>query len=182
MPTGKRTARGFTYIGILIAVTIIGVALATTGLVWHTKQQRARERELLYIGDQFRLAIGKYVNASSGTRQYPGSLDDLLRDPRQPGVVRYIRKIYFDPITRSQDWGLIKDANDHIMGVFSKSEKHPIKQRNFSQVDKDFADKTSYSDWKFIYLRPKFGQVKTRTPKTTAAPAITRPSVSSGTQ
>lgn len=181
MPTGKHTAAGFTYIGILIAVTIMGVALAATGVVWHTAQQRNRERELLYVGDQFREAIGRYVNASSGIRQYPASLEDLLRDPRQPGVVRYLRKIYYDPITSSQEWGLVKDVNDRIIGVYSQSKQHPIKQRNFSQEDQDFTDKETYSEWTFIYKTPKFRQANIRARMNHATPTTPKPSASPGT-
>ncbi len=152
--------RGFTYIGLLIAVAIIGAALATAGTVWHTAQQRERERELLFVGDQIRQAIGHYYNASGGpAKQFPQSLDDLLRDPRQPGVVRYLRKLYYDPITGTTDWGLVKDAGDRIMGVFSLSEKQPIKQANFSTADEEFEGKEKYSEWTFAY-RPKFASVK----------------------
>lgn len=161
MPTGKHTIKGFTYIGILIAVAIIGVALAATGVVWHTTQQRNREQQLLYVGNQFRLAIGRYVRASSGTRQYPTNLKDLIRDPRSPAVLRYLRKIYYDPITGTRDWGLIKDVNGRIMGVFSKSKQHPIKQTNFSQDDREFEGKETYSDWIFIY-KPKYGRAVRR--------------------
>ena len=188
MPTGKRQrdclplrpmhcAAGFTYLAILIAVAIMGVALAATGVVWHTAQQRDREHALLYVGDQFRDAIGRYVNASAGVRQYPASLDDLLRDPRSPAVVRYLRKIYYDPITGTQDWGLVKDANDRIIGVYSQSQQHPIKQSNFNQTDKDFEGKESYSEWTFIY-RSTFHRAKAVRRVISPAPGATGQSTS----
>ena len=151
---------GFTYIGLLIAVAIISASLASAGVVWHTSQQRERERDLLFVGDQIRKAIGRYYNAGVGpVRQYPQNLDDLLRDPRQPGVARYLRKHYYDPITGTAEWGLIKGAGDRIMGVFSLSEDHPIKQMNFSANDQEFEGKGKYSDWTFVY-RPKPVRVK----------------------
>jgi len=149
MLTGKHAADGFTYIGILIAVAILGVSLAATGEIWHTTGQRDREHQLLYVGDQFRQAIGRYAN--SGNHQYPASLADLLRDPRQPGTVRYIRKIYYDPITGTQDWGLVKNDNGQIIGVYSRSTQRPIKQSNFSEEDQDFEGKEAYTDWTFTY-------------------------------
>lgn len=145
---------GFTYIGILIAITIIGVALAETGIIWHTAQQRDRERQLLYVGDQFRLAIDRYYNvgaAVGAAGQYPQSLDDLLRDPRLVGVSRYLRKIYYDPMTGTQHWGLIRNSVGRIMGVYSLSDKYPIKQSNFPSTDKGFEGKKKYSQWTFIY-------------------------------
>lgn len=167
---------GFTYIGLLIAVAIIGAALAGAGVVWHTAQQRERERELLFVGDQIRQAIGRYYNASGGpAKQYPQSLDDLLRDPRQPGMVRYLRKHYYDPITGTTDWGLVKDPSDRIMGVFSLSEEQPIKQANFSMADRQFEGKEKYSQWMFEY-RPLRARVKPITNQLTQPDAlITKP-------
>lgn len=166
---------GFTYIGLLIAVAIIGATLATAGTVWHTAQQRERERELLFAGDQIRKAIGHYYISGTGpAKQYPQSLDDLLRDPRQPGVVRYLRKLYHDPITGTTDWGLIKDAGDRIMGVFSLSEERPIKQFNFSAADRDFEGKETYSQWTFVY-HPRLARVRQATSQTQPGALITGP-------
>ena len=143
-----RTDRGFIYIAVLIAMAIIGSGLATAGIVWHTALQRERERQLLFVGDQFRQAIGRYYNAG---RQYPPRLEDLLRDPRLPGVARYLRKIYYDPMTGTREWGLVKTSGDRIMGVYSLSEEKPIKQANFSDQDQAFEGKQKYSQWTFLY-------------------------------
>ncbi len=146
--------QGFTYLGILIAIAIIGVFLSETGSIWHTMAQRERERQLLFVGDQFRLAIGRYYNvgAAVGAKgQYPQRLEDLLRDPRLVGVSRYLRKIYYDPMTDNQNWGLLKNTQGRIVGVYSLSDEHPIKQSNFTTADKDFEGKEKYSQWTFIY-------------------------------
>jgi type II secretory pathway pseudopilin PulG len=142
--------RGFTYLGVLLLMAIIGASLASTGVVWHTVQQREREASLLYIGDQMRAAIGAYYRHAG--HQYPQQLSDLLRDPRDVGTTRYLRKIYFDPVTGTQEWGLVKTAQDRIIGVYSLSDQHPIKQANFSQQDRSFENQEKYSDWKFIYV------------------------------
>lgn len=162
-PTAGRQ-QGFTYLGILIAVTIIGIGLAETGIIWHTAQQRQRERQLLYAGDQFRQAIGRYYNvgaAVGAAGQYPQRLEDLLRDPRLVGVARYLRKIYYDPMTGNQNWGLLKNSQGRIVGVYSLSDEHPIKQSNFASADKDFEGKEKYSQWIFIYT-PKPRRATTR--------------------
>jgi type II secretory pathway pseudopilin PulG len=148
-----RGARGFTYIMILLAMALIGATLASAGVIWHTVQQRERERELLYVGNQIRLAIGRYYAAGpGGARQFPQSLQDLLRDPRSPGVTRYLRKIYYDPITGTPEWGLIKTpGSNRIMGVYSLSEERPLKQANFDLFDREFEGKEKYSQWTFVY-------------------------------
>lgn len=155
MPTGSRLihCQGFTYLGVMLLMAILGTTLASTGVVWHTVQQNEREAELLYVGDQFRNAIGHYYNHSP-QKEYPQQLADLLRDPRDAEITHHLRKLYFDPITGTQEWGLIKDARDRIIGVYSLSEQHPKKQSHFAPIDAGFENQEKYSDWKFIY-QPK---------------------------
>ena len=76
---------GFTYIGLLFAIVILGITLSSVGVVWSTQIRRDREAELLYVGDQIRTAIGHYRNSGS---QYPQALTDLLLDERTPAVRR----------------------------------------------------------------------------------------------
>jgi len=45
---------GFTYIGVLMLVAISGIGLAGVGIVWHQDTQREREKELLFIGEEYR--------------------------------------------------------------------------------------------------------------------------------
>jgi len=150
-PTGVRACRGLTYLGLLLAIAIISGVLASAGVVWHTQAQREREQELLFIGHQFRLAIGRFYN-NGGARQYPQTLDDLLRDPRDPGVLRHLRKLYPDPITGSNEWGLVRGAGDRIQGVYSTSDERPIRQANFEPADAAFEGREKYSEWQFVYV------------------------------
>ena len=142
--------RGFTYIGMLVAVVLIGISLAVAGQVWSTTAKRERERELLFVGGQFRQAIGSYFEASPGVKQYPGKLEELLQDQRFPVVKRHLRKIYVDPITGSRDWGLVR-MGERIVGVYSRSDDKPLKVENFAPEDSAFAGGAAYSDWRFVY-------------------------------
>ena len=142
--------QGFTYIGLMILVAIMGVTLATTGQVWSTAVRQEKEQELIFIGDQFRNAITMYYRNSPGqTVRYPMSLEDLLRDPRYPDTRRYLRKIHLDPISNRMEWGLVKGAHGEIYGVHSLSEQEPLKKSNFSLADHDFEGKMQYSEWAF---------------------------------
>ena len=145
---------GFTYLAALIAVAVFGVLLAATGMVWQTAAKREKERELLFVGNQFRRAIQLYYERTPGgsARRYPLSLDDLLKDSRQPSTRRYLRKIYVDPVTNRAEWGLVPAPGGGILGVYSLSEGAPIKSGNFAYADLDFENKDKYSDWKFIYV------------------------------
>lgn len=152
------TAAGFTYIALLIVIAVMGVVLASTGEVWYMATKREKERELLFVGDQFRRAIKQYaMHSQSASARYPMSLEDLLKDERYPNTQRYLRKIYIDPITGSSQWGLLKGLNGEIFGVYSLSEDEPVKKRNFSFADASFEDKKKYTDWVFMSLPARHG-------------------------
>ncbi|MGO9444881.1 MAG: type II secretion system protein [Thiobacillaceae bacterium] len=143
--------RGFTYLGVLIAVVLIGLALGLAGESWHVAVKRDKEKDLLFIGHAFRHAISNYYYASPGNaKQFPASLDDLLKDPRFPDTRRYLRRVYPDPLTGKTNWGIIRGPNNGIMGVFSLAEGEPVKQANFSLDDSEFEGVTRYQDWKFV--------------------------------
>lgn len=165
--TGGRRGRstGFTYIGLLLLVASMGFALTVVAQVWQTAQIRDKEEELLFVGNEFRRAIGMYVAATS---RYPHSLEDLLKDPGFPGVRRYLRKIYRDPITGRAEWGLVKAEGNAIIGVHSLSEAAPMKQGGFSLADQGFEAKKKYAEWVFV---SKVGQT---------APGAIAPSAAQG--
>ncbi|MBS4095542.1 MAG: type II secretion system protein [Sulfuricella sp.] len=142
---------GFTYLAVMLFIAIMGVALAAVGTVWHTAQQQEKEQELLFIGNQFRRAINHYAMfAPSVAGRYPARLEDLLKDPRFPGIRRHLRKIYTDPITGRAEWGLFKNASGEIIGVYSLSEDVPLKKAHFSKADQNFESATKYTDWVFM--------------------------------
>ena len=146
-----RSQEGFTYIGILFVVALVGTQLAVAGVIWSFAQDRQKERELLFVGEQFRTAISRYyLNPQGPQKEYPKRLDDLVRDSRYPGTVRHIRKLYADPITGKVRWKLITTPDCSIIGVYSLSGKAPIKVGNFMPVQKPFENKQRYSDWRFI--------------------------------
>ncbi|MBP6057618.1 MAG: type II secretion system protein [Nitrosomonas sp.] len=246
-----RLENGFVYLWALFAVVLAGIVMAGTGQMWQTKSQREKEAELMFIGEEFRKAIMSYHN--SGTKQYPDSLEDLLKDERSPNIKRHIRKIYLDPLTNSTEWGLVEEpppntntntnpaANTtkpatatpsttnatasnsvagnasatpnnnqtatntnqtsasgnsttpgntttpstssgmssnigkRIIGVYSLSEKKPIKKSQFPEHFAKFSEALTYKDWQFVY---KPGDAKN--PSTSGATAA-KPGAASGT-
>lgn len=162
-------SRGFTYIGVLLLVALMGAVLAGTATVWRTMSQRDKERELLFVGHEFRKAIGLYYERTPGAaKQYPKTLEDLLQDKRQPALTRYLRRLYVDPMTGKKEWGLVKGAGGTIMGVYSLSTEIPIKTGNFDEADKDFEGMGSYAEWKFVHKPGQGGA--TPAPGTPAPP------------
>jgi len=166
--------RGFTYVGLLVVVVLIGIGLAAAGQVWNTTAKRERERELLFAGAQFRRAIGSYFDASPGVKQYPSKLEELLQDQRFPVVKRHLRKIYLDPITGSPDWGLVT-AGDRIVGVYSRSGDKPLKIENFAPEDSSFAGSAAYSDWRFVYAPAAAAGTEPATGSSAPAPPAGNP-------
>ena len=145
--------KGFTYVWVLFVVALTSIALAGAVQVWRTEVRREKEKELMFAGEQFRQAIGSYYENSPGLpKRYPDSLEKLLLDKRFPTVKRHLRKIFFDPMTNSSEWGLARQPNAGIIGVYSLSKEIPLKRANFPERYADFAEAKDYRDWKFIYL------------------------------
>lgn len=148
----RSSQKGFTYMAVLFAVAIIGASLALIGVTWKTAQQRENEKELLFIGDQFRKAIGLYYERTPGPiKKFPENLEQLIKDDRYIVPQHYLRKIYRDPMTNKTDWEIIVAPNGGIMGVHSASDKAPHKQSNFKEIDATFKKSKHYSSWKFFY-------------------------------
>ena len=160
--------QGFTYLTLLFMVAILAGGAALAGEVWETSAKREKEAELLHVGNQYRKAIERYY--LSGPRQYPKDLADLVKDPRQPGVVRHLRRLYPDPITGKEEWGMVKSADGGIAGVYSLSEAAPLKSAGFAVRDASFEGKTKYSDWQFVFA-PTAAPAATPTPGSSKPPA-----------
>jgi type II secretory pathway pseudopilin PulG len=158
--------RGFTYLTVLFIIAVITAGLALVGEVWETAAKREKETQLLFVGNEYRKAITRYYLA--GKNQYPRALEDLLKDPRQPGTVRYLRRLYADPITGSAEWGIVKAPDAGIAGVYSLSEDKPLKTANFKVRDAGLESAQTYSTWKFVYTPVAPGQATT-----TGQPAAT---------
>jgi type II secretory pathway pseudopilin PulG len=142
-------AQGFAYLTVLFIVAIMSGGLAVVGQVWHTAALREREAELLQVGHEYRKAIERFYLA--GPRQYPRSLAELVKDPRQPATVRHLRRLYPDPITGGKDWGVVQAPDGGIAGVYSLSAERPLKSGGFAVRDAAFEGKGKYSEWQFVF-------------------------------
>lgn len=148
----SRSQVGFTYMGLLMVLAISSIAMAVVGIVWHKDMQREREKELKFIGESYKKAIGSYYESKvNGAKQFPEKLDDLLLDTRFPTVKRHVRKLYADPFNKKlvmpdKSWGL-ELQQGRIVGVYSLSEEKVIQQD-----DKNSNQPIKYSAIKFIYV------------------------------
>ncbi len=154
-PAPVADERGFTYLGLLFALALLGLALGAAGTVWSVVRQRDREQQLLWTGGEIRRAIGHYYQGGpGGLRVYPRSLQELTDDHRGPAVVRHLRRAYRDPMTDSDDWELIRGSDGGLIGVASKAKGKPMKQQGFAEADRAFQGAECYCEWRFVFQSP----------------------------
>jgi len=152
----RNTQQGYAYLALLILISIIGVAAAAMVQLGSVYQRRAAERELLFVGGEFQRALLSYALATPvGQPNQPRTLDELVRDPRYPNVVRHLRKLYADPMTGKADWELVRSPDGQtIVGVHSASHARPIQISHFSGEFRGFNDAKTYGDWVFVARLP----------------------------
>ena len=137
----------------MAALVLLAAMAASASVVaarWADEAQRAREQELLRIGNEIAGALAAYAKDSAGsTKSHPPELEALLEDRRAFGTKRYLRRIEPDPMTGKAAWGLIRAEDGGVAGVFSQGEGRPFLRvpRALSHVDLPIADR--YADWKF---------------------------------
>lgn len=153
MPSGSaRRERGFTFVALLIAVAIISTGVTGAAELWSQQERRERERELLFIGGEFRRAIERYYLDSPGVaKSYPQELTDLIEDRRFPTPRRHLRRLYRDPMTGKAEWGVLEAPTGGIMGVKSLSSAETLKKAGFSLENRAFEGALSYAQWEFSY-------------------------------
>ena len=147
----RQPARGFTYLGLIILVAIIGMVGAASLKLGSLLQRAAAEEELLDIGAAFSDALRSYAAATPpGQPQQPPTLQELLKDPRFPNPRRHLRKIFVDPITGKAEWGVMYLGDKvGVLGVHSLSTARPLKIANFDPRFLNMENKEQLSDWKF---------------------------------
>lgn len=146
-----RRQGGVSYLGLLFAVALAGIGLAGTGALWSLESRREKEKELLFIGEEYRRAIASYYDKGpNGVREYPEKLENLLRDTRFPMPVHHLRRLYRDPLTNSPDWELIR-LQGRISGVASRADGKPVKTAGFAARQEGFEGAASYRDWRFTH-------------------------------
>jgi type II secretory pathway pseudopilin PulG len=87
---GASADEGFAMAALLVAMTVMAIAMTVALPVWHTAAQREKEAELIFRGQQYARALALFQ------RRFPGAIPpnvDVLIDGRM------LRKRYKDPIT-----------------------------------------------------------------------------------
>ncbi|KUZ35148.1 type II secretion system protein [Burkholderia territorii] len=158
--------RGLVLLALLIALMLMSIALAGALDVWSLQRRREQERQLLFVGDQYRKAIVSYYRL---TRAYPQTVDDLLEDTRFAKPMHHLRRAYPDPVSGKNDWSFLWRA-DRFYGVYSSSDGATVKRAGFPDRYRDFEGAETYRQWKFVYLAPGLSAPVADAPA--AAPAM----------
>ena len=153
---GGRRQRGVAYIAVMLAVAVVGLVAAYSVRAGAALSQHDAEEELLVIGLEFQLALQRYASATpGGAPGAPQTLEELLRDPRHPGLVRHLRRIPADPFTGEADWVLVRDPRNLIIGVHSNSLLKPLKVSGFvPALSRLEGEHDFYRDWVFYGFPP----------------------------
>lgn len=162
----RRQETGFSYLMVMIAITLMGLAMTVAARQWKTMVQRELEIDLLAKGIEIQTALALYSASAKAGRVVPGevypqTLAELTRPPKP-----FLRKVYPDPMGRGE-WELLRAPTGGIMGVRSKSRQKPIKQGNFPLAVHHFEGKPTHYDWVFQYPSPSM---------VTAGGSVVRPS------
>lgn len=154
----ERAQHGFAYVLLLLGVAVLALGASAALQLSAQSGRRHAEQSLLYVGGEFERALYSYagvpvaaVTAGAGAlaARGPRTLEELLKDPRVPGVKRHLRQLYADPMTGKSEWGVVRDPAGFIIGVYSRAEGQPIKQLGFDARHAHFEEAPNYAKWVF---------------------------------
>jgi len=89
---------GYTFLILLIMMTILAIGLLVAVPVWKTEIRREAEEELIFRGSQYVEAVRRFQIKNPGA--YPKSIEELVKG-------RFLRRAYPDPMTADGFWDII---------------------------------------------------------------------------
>jgi len=99
----RREEEGALLLLIMVGAAVMVIGIAVAAQAWSSTWRRDSEDELIFRGNQYVDGILAYQKEHGGT--LPVTLDDLMKlGPRR---LRYIRKLFRDPINPTGQWGLL---------------------------------------------------------------------------
>lgn len=96
-----RCEAGYTLIAVMVGVTIMLLTMAVGVPFWRHVVKDDREQELIFRGERIAFAIERYQQRHANAP--PASLEVLVE-------MRFLRKLYPDPMTESGEWRLIRQG------------------------------------------------------------------------
>ncbi|XHS79814.1 hypothetical protein ACFJGW_07490 [Burkholderiaceae bacterium UC74_6] len=161
MRIGKchRKQGGYGLVAVLILLALAALGLSQVSERWTQDSRRAKEQELLRVGQLYAKALTRYRDMSPGSlKRLPKDLDELLLDKRFVGTVRHLRELYADPVNHGADWILVRDEDGRIQGVRSSSDEAPLIQKELRLGSRTLKVASRYSEWQFLVDPPDVPQ------------------------
>jgi len=117
---GAGRQKGYALLVVLFMAAVVAISLALSLPRAAVESQRAKEDALIYRGSQYSRAVQLYFRKY---RKYPASMDDL----EKTNNVRFLRRRFTDPITKSEEWRIV-----HIgpAGIFTDSLVYDRPKKN----------------------------------------------------
>jgi len=169
VPVEISNSRGVTYLALMFSIVLIGISASATARQWTVMIQREKEADLVAKGIEIQNALSVYsatmkLGRVTNMEVYPQSLAELTRGPKP-----YLRKVYQDPMNGAE-WEYMRAPTGGIMGVRSKSNIKPIKERDFPLAVRHFEGRKSYRDW--IFQHPNASSFSTLMPPMMGMPPV----------
>jgi len=97
----KSSESGYVLLAVMLAFTLMLIALAASAPRLGQQIKREKEEELVHRGKDYATAVKRYVHKNGG--RFPLSVEQL----EDTNKVRFLRKRYKDPMTGEADWRLV---------------------------------------------------------------------------
>ena len=155
----NRSERGYSFVELLIVSVILLILASAAAPLARVSVQRQRETELRRALRELRVAIDTYKDAvdlgviagpdiDPRNQGYPPSLEVLVNgvepaDDSAGDVIRFLRRIPIDPMTRQADWGLRSYQDDPDTTRWGGDNVYDV----YSTARGTALDGTRYRDW-----------------------------------
>ena len=164
MPGPRRAAwrcgsRGYSFVELLVVSAILLILASAVLPLTSVTVQRQREVELRRALREMRTAIDRYKDAvdlgviggddvEAEDEGYPPDLETLVEGVEALGDaggrrVRFLRRIPFDPFTRSREWGLRSYQDEPDAAGWGGENVYDVYSRSRGTA----LDGTRYRDW-----------------------------------
>jgi general secretion pathway protein G len=151
--------RGYTFVELLIVVTILMILASAVLPLAQVTSQRQREAELRRNLREIRTAIDKFKDAvdtgqipttelQPGNEGYPPDLETLVEgvvaaNDASGRKLKYLRRIPLDPMTNSTEWGLRSYQDKSNSTSWGGQNAFDV----YTKSDGTALDGTKYRDW-----------------------------------
>ena len=154
-----RAGSGYSFVELLVVTAILLVLASAVMPLTRVTMQRQREAELRRALREMRTAIDRHKDAvdlgviggfdvEAGNEGYPASLDILVEgievlNDASGRKMRFLRRVPFDPMTQSRDWGLRSYEDDPDSGRWSGDNVYDVYTKSTATA----LDGTTYGEW-----------------------------------